>query len=93
MTKIKVGIGRIGDDWEGVLQGGGRQVVRYAVKGVRATGGRCTSRGANSSATPTDKDIGSQAGYSVEWRAGEDLDNAGATTEDLWKSKAIIVLA
>lgn len=93
MTKIKVGIGRIGDDWEGVLQGGGRQVVRYAVSRGPGYGWALHFSRCQLSATPTDKDIGSQAGYSVEWRAGEDLDNAGATTEDLWKSKAIIVLA
>ena len=93
MTKIKVGIGRVGDDWEGVLQAGTRQVVRYAVSRGPGYGWALHFSRCQLAATPTDKDIGSQAGYAVEWRAGEDLDNSGATTEDLWKSKAIIVLA
>ena len=92
-TSISMSIARLGDDWEGVLQAGTRQVVRYAVSRGPGYGWALHFSRCQLSATPTDKAIGSQAGNSVKWRAGEDLDNAGATTEDLWKSKAIVVLA
>ena len=92
-TTIKMTIARLGDDWEAVLQAHTRQVVRYAVSRGPGFGWALHFSRCQLMSTPTDKDIGPQAGWSVEWRAGEDLDNADASTTDLWKSKATIVLA
>ena len=92
-TTVKMGLARLGDDWEGVLQGSTRKVVRIACNRGPGYSWAIHFSRVQIMSTPIDKDIASNAGTEVTFRAGEDLDNSNATTEDLWKAKICIVIA